>query len=152
MESEASDTSELSTDQVRRLVQKANRKHKKRAGGFQAMGLSQAVFNGIARKGYKAPTPIQRKAIPVILSGRDIVAMARTGSGKTAAFLIPLLERLKRHQDTGARALLLSPTRELAMQTLAFTKDVCLHYFCLHRRSLVLYIKIHKVYAWFSVH
>ncbi|KAL5967355.1 ATP-dependent RNA helicase DDX54 [Taenia solium] len=123
MDSEASDTSELSTDQVRQLVQKANRKNKKRAGGFQAMGLSQAVFNGIARKGYKAPTPIQRKAIPVILSGRDVVAMARTGSGKTAAFLIPLLERLKRHQDTGARALLLSPTRELAMQTLAFTKD-----------------------------
>ncbi|EUB61072.1 ATP-dependent RNA helicase DDX54 [Echinococcus granulosus] len=124
MDSDTADTSDLSTDQVRQLVQKANRKNKKRAGGFQAMGLSQAIFNGIARKGYKAPTPIQRKAIPVILSGRDVVAMARTGSGKTAAFLIPLLERLKRHQDTGARALLLSPTRELAMQTLAFTKDI----------------------------
>ncbi|KAL5108762.1 ATP-dependent RNA helicase DDX54 [Taenia crassiceps] len=124
MDSEASDTSELSIDQVRQLIQKANRKNKRRAGGFQAMGLSQAVFNGITRKGYKAPTPIQRKAIPVILSGRDVVAMARTGSGKTAAFLIPLLERLRRHQDTGARALLLSPTRELAMQTLSFTKEI----------------------------
>lgn len=121
---DGSDLSDIDVDEVRQLVQKVNRKNKKGAGGFQAMGLSKPVFNGIARKGYKAPTPIQRKAIPVILSGRDVVAMARTGSGKTAAFLIPLLERLKVHQDTGARALLLSPTRELAMQTLAFTKEV----------------------------
>ncbi|KAM7535112.1 hypothetical protein Aperf_G00000102245 [Anoplocephala perfoliata] len=120
----SSDESDMDVDEMRQLVQKANRKNKKRAGGFQAMGLSQPILNGIVRKGYLAPTPIQRKAIPVIMSGRDVVAMARTGSGKTAAFLIPLMERLKIHQDTGARAVLLSPSRELAMQTLAFTRDI----------------------------
>ena len=75
--------------------------------------------------GYRVPTPIQRKAIPVILEGRDIVAMARTGSGKTAAFLIPMLEKLKTHSaKVGARGLILSPSRELAMQTLKFCKDL----------------------------
>ncbi|XP_058137371.1 ATP-dependent RNA helicase DDX54 isoform X2 [Dasypus novemcinctus] len=77
------------------------------------------------KKGYKVPTPIQRKAIPVILDGKDVVAMARTGSGKTACFLVPMFERLKaRSAQTGARALVLSPTRELALQTLKFTKEL----------------------------
>ncbi|XP_033692870.1 ATP-dependent RNA helicase DDX54 isoform X4 [Tursiops truncatus] len=77
------------------------------------------------KKGYKVPTPIQRKTIPVILDGKDVVAMARTGSGKTACFLIPMFERLKtRSAQTGARALILSPTRELALQTMKFTKEL----------------------------
>lgn len=89
------------------------------------MGLSFPVFKGIMKKGYKVPTPIQRKAIPVILDGKDVVAMARTGSGKTAAFLIPLFEQLKvHHSQTGARALILTPTRELALQTMKFTKEL----------------------------
>ena len=63
------------------------------------------------------PTPIQRKAIPIITQGKDVVAMARTGSGKTAAFLLPLFEKLKVHSYTvGVRAVILSPTRELAVQ------------------------------------
>ena len=57
------------------------------------MGLSLAVIKGIRRKGYQLPTPIQRKAIPLMLDGQDLVGMARTGSGKTAAFVIPILER-----------------------------------------------------------
>lgn len=61
----------------------------------------------------------------MILDGKDVVAMARTGSGKTAAFLIPMFEKLKAPQaQTGARALILSPTRELALQTMKFTKEV----------------------------
>jgi ATP-dependent RNA helicase DDX54/DBP10 len=57
------------------------------------MGLSEAVLRGIRRKGYRLPTPIQRKAVPLALQGADVVGMARTGSGKTAAFVLPLIER-----------------------------------------------------------
>ncbi|XP_062521033.1 ATP-dependent RNA helicase DDX54-like [Corticium candelabrum] len=98
---------------------------KKKSGGFQSMGLNYGVLKGVLRKGYKVPTPIQRKTIPLILDGKDVVAMARTGSGKTAAFLLPMLERLKTHSaQVGCRALVLSPTRELAIQTLKFAKEI----------------------------
>lgn len=66
-------------------------------GGFQTMGLSKDVLQAVIKKGYKVPTPIQRKCIPLILEGHDVVGMARTGSGKTAAFLVPLIEKLKTH-------------------------------------------------------
>uniref|UniRef100_A0A8D1BBB3 ATP-dependent RNA helicase DDX54 n=1 Tax=Sus scrofa TaxID=9823 RepID=A0A8D1BBB3_PIG len=120
-------TSECASDvepDTRELVRAQNKK-KKKSGGFQSMGLSYPVFKGIMKKGYKVPTPIQRKTIPLILDGKDVVAMARTGSGKTACFLIPMFERLKaRSAQTGARALILSPTRELALQTMKFTKEL----------------------------
>lgn len=94
-------------------------------GGFQHLGLSPLVFRGVMAMGYKVPTPIQRKSLPIVLSGKDCVAMARTGSGKTAAFLIPMLEKLKEHsKKIGVRALVLSPTRELAVQTLRFAKSL----------------------------
>ncbi|XP_067665938.1 ATP-dependent RNA helicase DDX54-like isoform X2 [Haliotis asinina] len=109
--------------QTRKLVTQQNRK-KKKSGGFQAMGLSYPVYKGVTRKGYKIPTPIQRKTIPLIMDGKDVVAMARTGSGKTAAFLIPMFEKLKAHSAKGARAMIMSPTRELALQTLKFTKEL----------------------------
>uniref|UniRef100_A0A8C6SKW1 RNA helicase n=1 Tax=Neogobius melanostomus TaxID=47308 RepID=A0A8C6SKW1_9GOBI len=109
---------------TRELVRAQNKK-KKKSGGFQSMGLSYPVYKGVMKKGYKVPTPIQRKTIPLILDGKDVVAMARTGSGKTAAFLIPMFEKLKAPQaKTGARALILSPTRELALQTMKFTKEL----------------------------
>lgn len=88
------------------------------------MGLSDKVFNGITKKGYRVPTPIQRKTIPLILDKKDVVAMARTGSGKTACFLLPMFERLKARSLKGARALVLSPTRELSLQTLKFAKEL----------------------------
>ena len=99
---------------------------KAKAGTFEAMNLSPLVLKGIRRKGFRLPTPIQRKTIPLIMQGLDIVGMARTGSGKTAAFVIPLLERLKEHSGTasGARALILSPTRELALQTFKVVQDL----------------------------
>lgn len=118
---DADEDAELDT---RGLVSEHNKK-KKKSGGFQSMGLSFPVFKGIMKKGYRLPTPIQRKTIPVIMDGKDVVAMARTGSGKTAAFLIPMFERLKAHSaKVGARGLILSPTRELALQTLKFTKEL----------------------------
>ena len=107
-----------------KMVQDANRK-KKKSGGFQSMGLSQEVWKGVMKKGYKVPTPIQRKTVPLIMDCKDVVAMARTGSGKTAAFLIPMFEKLKaRSAKSGARALILSPTRELALQSVRFCKEL----------------------------
>jgi ATP-dependent RNA helicase DDX54/DBP10 len=71
---------------------------KKSAGvGFQTLGLKPQVLKGILTCGFKVPTPIQRRALPVVLSGKDVVAMARTGSGKTAAFVVPMLNRLSEH-------------------------------------------------------
>ncbi|KAF4672355.1 ATP-dependent RNA helicase dbp10 [Perkinsus chesapeaki] len=92
-------------------------------GAFQTMGLSDPLFKAIQKMGYNQPTPIQRKTIPVILGGSDVVAMARTGSGKTAAFVIPMVQMLKGHSEVvGSRAVILSPTRELAMQTIKVTR------------------------------
>ncbi|OTB08173.1 hypothetical protein M426DRAFT_202095 [Hypoxylon sp. CI-4A] len=96
----------------------------KKGGGFQAMGLSGNLLKAITKKGFSVPTPIQRKAIPLIMQRKDVVGMARTGSGKTAAFVIPMIERLRAHSATiGARALILSPSRELAIQTLKVVKE-----------------------------
>ncbi|KDD73137.1 DEAD/DEAH box helicase, partial [Helicosporidium sp. ATCC 50920] len=94
-------------------------------GTFETMGLSDAVLKGVRRAGYRLPTPIQRKAIPPILQGLDVVGMARTGSGKTAAFVLPLLQKLAAHSPKAPpRALLLSPTRELALQTARVVRDL----------------------------
>jgi ATP-dependent RNA helicase DDX54/DBP10 len=98
---------------------------KKKSGGFQSMGLCRALLTSILHLGYRIPTPIQRRSIPIILEGKDVVAMARTGSGKTGAFLIPMVEKLKSHSArVGCRGLILSPSRELALQTLKFTKQL----------------------------
>ncbi|GMT24608.1 hypothetical protein PFISCL1PPCAC_15905, partial [Pristionchus fissidentatus] len=105
------------------LRQSRNRKDKK-AGGWQAMGLDYGVFKGIDKKGFRMPTPIQRKTIPCIMDGKDVVGMSRTGSGKTAAFVVPMLHRLKRRDTKGIRAMLISPTRELALQTHKVIKEL----------------------------
>ena len=97
----------------------------KKGGGFQAMGLSANLLKAITRKGFSVPTPIQRKTVPLLLNDKDVVGMARTGSGKTAAFVIPMIEKLKVHSTkVGARALILSPSRELALQTLQVVKEL----------------------------
>ncbi|PHH77072.1 hypothetical protein CDD82_3674 [Ophiocordyceps australis] len=96
----------------------------KKGGGFQAMGLNANLLKAIARKGFSVPTPIQRKTIPLVLDRKDVVGMARTGSGKTAAFVIPMIERLRAHSARfGSRALILSPSRELAIQTIKVVKE-----------------------------
>lgn len=86
---------------------------------FSSFGLSQPILNAIRDKGYTTPTPIQIKAIPAILAGQDIMAAAQTGTGKTAGFTLPLLQRLsqgKPARHNAVRALVLTPTRELAAQ------------------------------------
>lgn len=96
----------------------------KKGGGFQAMGLNALLLKAIQQKGFKMATPIQRKAIPLLLQGEDVVGMARTGSGKTAAFVIPMIEKLKTHSaKVGARGIIMSPSRELALQTLKVVKE-----------------------------
>ena len=85
---------------------------------FDQLGLRVELLKAVKAKGYTAPTPIQTKAIPVILDGRDILARAQTGTGKTDAFVLPLVEILSRQNGNGRhpRALVLTPTRELALQ------------------------------------
>src|SRR6266850_373930 len=83
---------------------------------FHSFGLIPALTEAVADMGYTRPTPIQAEAIPVALAGRDLIGCASTGTGKTAAFLLPILQRLKEGTRGKCRALILSPTRELAMQ------------------------------------
>ena len=86
---------------------------------FSSLGLSESLLRAIGDSGYNTPTPIQQQAIPVILAGRDLLAAAQTGTGKTAGFTLPILQRLADKATGGrrpVRALILTPTRELAAQ------------------------------------
>jgi ATP-dependent RNA helicase RhlE len=90
---------------------------------FDTLGLSADLVRTVAEEGYTAPTPVQSEAIPLVLQGRDLLAAAQTGTGKTAAFALPILDRLRKHANTSfsparhpVRSLILVPTRELAMQ------------------------------------
>jgi ATP-dependent RNA helicase RhlE len=83
---------------------------------FSDLGLKPELVAAVTEKGYTAPTPIQQAAIPVVLSGRDVLAGAQTGTGKTAGFVLPILQRLGGSEGRAPRALILTPTRELAAQ------------------------------------
>src|SRR5688572_13893954 len=82
---------------------------------FDTLGMSEEVLRAVHDAGYRTPTPIQRKAIPLILRGRDVIGLAQTGTGKTAAFTLPLVDQLLRGPQR-TRAVVLTPTRELCMQ------------------------------------
>jgi ATP-dependent RNA helicase RhlE len=83
---------------------------------FSELGLAPAQISACESLGYKIPTPIQREAIPIVLAGRDVIGCAETGTGKTAAFLLPIIQRLSDNFRPGLRVLVLAPTRELALQ------------------------------------
>jgi ATP-dependent RNA helicase RhlE len=83
---------------------------------FSQLGLAPAQVRSCESLGYTEPTPIQKQAIPVVLSGQDLIGCAETGTGKTAAFLLPIIQRLTEKPRPGVRVLVLAPTRELAMQ------------------------------------
>ncbi len=108
---------------------------------FESLGLSEPIWRAAAERGYTTPTPIQEQAIPVVMSGVDLLAGAQTGTGKTAAFALPILHKLSATADTAARApssvraLILVPTRELAAQV---EESVQLYGRYLSLRSLVL--------------
>ncbi len=94
--------------------------------GFSSLGLSSELLKAIAEKKYHTPSPIQAKTIPVVLQGKDVMAAAQTGTGKTAGFTLPILQRLssgKRAQSNQVRTLILTPTRELAAQVAASVTD-----------------------------
>ncbi|MDX1654559.1 MAG: DEAD/DEAH box helicase, partial [Candidatus Competibacteraceae bacterium] len=105
---------------------------------FAALGLSQDLVRAIADQGYTQPTPIQSRAIPAVLAGRDLLAAAQTGTGKTAAFTLPLLQRLSQNRPPRGpvRALVLTPTRELAAQVGESVRDYGRH---LPLRSTVIF-------------
>ena len=88
---------------------------------FSKLGLSPQVLEGVSAAGYAEPTAIQLRAIPLVMAGRDLIGCAQTGTGKTAAFALPILSRLDRHG--AARALVLEPTRELAAQVETAIRD-----------------------------
>ena len=93
---------------------------------FQSLGLSDALLKAVSKKGYTTPSPIQQKAIPPVLEGKDVLASAQTGTGKTAGFTLPILQLLSQGKHLShrpIRALILTPTRELAAQILANIKE-----------------------------
>ncbi len=93
---------------------------------FAELGLCAPILEAVAQKGYDTPSPIQQQAIPAVIQGKDVMAAAQTGTGKTAGFTLPLLERLSKGQRAGAnqaRALVLTPTRELAAQVGESVRD-----------------------------
>ncbi|HEY1089793.1 MAG TPA: DEAD/DEAH box helicase, partial [Burkholderiaceae bacterium] len=97
---------------------------------FTTLGLAPALLHAVREQGYHAPTAIQQAAIPAILRGADVLGLAQTGSGKTAAFALPLLQRLTAAPSAGQReprALILAPTRELAQQTAEVLREFARH-------------------------
>jgi ATP-dependent RNA helicase RhlE len=110
---------------------------------FEQLGLIPALVRAVGDLGYEKPTPIQEQAIPLVLAGRDLMAGAQTGTGKTAAFALPILQRLSAHASASAsparhpvRALVLTPTRELAVQVAESFRDYGRH---VPLRSAVVY-------------
>ena len=82
---------------------------------FKELGISQEICETLAKKGIREATPVQEKAIPLARAGKDVIVQAQTGTGKTLAFLLPILEKIKPQADV-AQALIVAPTRELAIQ------------------------------------
>lgn len=83
---------------------------------FSELGLNEDILESLAYMNFEEATPIQEQAIPLILNGRDLIACAQTGTGKTAAFILPLMQKISKLQNKGTKALVIAPTRELAMQ------------------------------------
>src|SRR4051794_25956711 len=91
---------------------------------FRELGLHPVLTGRCESLGFDEPTPTQKQAIPIVMEGRDLIATAETGTGKTAAFLLPILHKLGDTQERATTVLILSPTRELANQTDAACRDL----------------------------
>ena len=106
--------------------------------GFAALGLDERILSALTALGYEEPTPIQQQTIPPLIEGRDLLGQAATGTGKTAAFALPILQRFAAHgQAEGPFAIVLVPTRELAMQVAE----------AVHRYGKALGVRVLPVYG-----
>jgi len=107
-----------------------------RTSTFENFKINKQLLEAVNEAGYTKPTPIQEKAIPLALAGHDVLGIAQTGTGKTAAYVLPLLMKVKFAQGIHPRAIILAPTRELVMQieeaVLTFGKYTDLRYVCLY--------------------
>ena len=103
---------------------------------FKELNIIEPILKAIEEKGYNMPTPIQEKAIPVALAGKDVLGCAQTGTGKTASFAIPIIQLLQNSKEDakrkGIKALILTPTRELALQISACIDDYAKYTRVLH--------------------
>ena len=106
------------------------------AAAFNDFDFNKQVLNAIADAGYTEPTPVQQKSIPPILNGQDVMGIAQTGTGKTAAYVLPIIMKLKFAQGEHARALIISPTRELSIQ---IGENICAYSKYTDLRTAVLY-------------
>ena len=95
---------------------KEEKKRTEKITGFDDFGFNSEILNSLYKKGYKNPTPIQKESIPELMLGRDLLGQAQTGTGKTAAFALPLIEKLNKNKEQNAKVLVMTPTRELATQ------------------------------------
>lgn len=103
---------------------------------FQTLNITEPILKAINEQGYLTPTPIQEQAIPYALQGRDILGCAQTGTGKTAAFSIPTIQLLNRHEKRYIRSLIVTPTRELAIQ---IQENICAYAKHTSIRSAVIF-------------
>ncbi|MBU0945706.1 MAG: DEAD/DEAH box helicase [Proteobacteria bacterium] len=108
---------------------------------FTAFQFHPQIQTAITHSGYTSPTPIQQQSIPPVLAGRDLLGLAQTGTGKTAAFVLPILQRLHSGPQGNIRALIIAPTRELAEQTHTYIGKMAEH---THLRSIVIYGGVSK--------
>ena len=113
--------SNLTQDYVNNLVTEDDSEEKSESqveddNGFLNFGFNESLLKSLKKKGYKNPTPIQKAAIPELMLGRDLLGQAQTGTGKTAAFALPIIEKLEDNNEVAAKVLVMTPTRELATQ------------------------------------
>ncbi|KAK7990591.1 hypothetical protein PG990_014871 [Apiospora arundinis] len=148
-DSDASDVEEDAEEAAKReafFAPEEKSKDKKQKTSFQGMSLSRPILRGLTSVGFSKPTPIQGKAIPIALEGRDVVGGAETGSGKTAAFIVPILERLlyRPKKVPTTRVVIMTPTRELAIQCHSVATKLASHTdikFCLAVGGLSLKVQ-----------
>ena len=110
------DGSNLTQDYVNNLITEDDSAEKKETqfeddDGFLNFGFNKSLLESLKKKGYKIPTPIQKAAIPELMIGRDLLGQAQTGTGKTAAFALPIIEKLEDNNEVAAKVLVMTPTR-----------------------------------------